>query len=216
MRVLCNLETVNTYEGTHDIHALVLGRAGPDPGVHAAFVFRALQSAVSPRGFHFVTTGLDPVVHEVQLSVDCRIKSDTPNTKLFSRAPASELCLYHHPSNTCHPAKKPREAERRKRRIRPVNVTPRHQTRPKALRARCPHPTLPRTRERAGRGLPALHRGARQSDRTLRLSPGRQVRGRGRRRSPVLSIVLKRSTRPRSSAGGDLKTCPGTAIMRPV
>ncbi len=27
MRHLCNLETVNTYEGTHDIHALVLGRA---------------------------------------------------------------------------------------------------------------------------------------------------------------------------------------------
>ncbi len=27
MRVLCNLETVNTYEGTHDIHTLVLGRA---------------------------------------------------------------------------------------------------------------------------------------------------------------------------------------------
>ena len=27
MRVSCNLETVNTYEGTHDIHALVLGRA---------------------------------------------------------------------------------------------------------------------------------------------------------------------------------------------
>src|SRR6202050_4007907 len=27
MRVLCNLETVNTYEGTHDIHALILGRA---------------------------------------------------------------------------------------------------------------------------------------------------------------------------------------------
>ena len=27
MRVLSNLETVNTYEGTHDIHALVLGRA---------------------------------------------------------------------------------------------------------------------------------------------------------------------------------------------
>jgi glutaryl-CoA dehydrogenase len=27
MRVLCNLETVNTYEGTHDVHALVLGRA---------------------------------------------------------------------------------------------------------------------------------------------------------------------------------------------
>jgi glutaryl-CoA dehydrogenase len=27
MRVLCNLETVNTYEGTHDIQALILGRA---------------------------------------------------------------------------------------------------------------------------------------------------------------------------------------------
>ena len=26
-RVLTNLETVNTYEGTHDIHALILGRA---------------------------------------------------------------------------------------------------------------------------------------------------------------------------------------------
>jgi glutaryl-CoA dehydrogenase len=27
MRHLQNLETVNTYEGTHDIHALILGRA---------------------------------------------------------------------------------------------------------------------------------------------------------------------------------------------
>jgi glutaryl-CoA dehydrogenase len=27
MRVLQNLETVNTYEGTHDVHALILGRA---------------------------------------------------------------------------------------------------------------------------------------------------------------------------------------------
>ena len=34
MRVLCNLETVNTYEGTHDIHALILGRAQTGhPGV---------------------------------------------------------------------------------------------------------------------------------------------------------------------------------------
>jgi glutaryl-CoA dehydrogenase len=30
MRVLSNLETVNTYEGTHDIHALILGRAQTD------------------------------------------------------------------------------------------------------------------------------------------------------------------------------------------
>lgn len=27
IRHLCNLETVNTYEGTHDIHALIIGRA---------------------------------------------------------------------------------------------------------------------------------------------------------------------------------------------
>jgi len=27
MRVANNLETVNTYEGTHDVHALILGRA---------------------------------------------------------------------------------------------------------------------------------------------------------------------------------------------
>ena len=27
MRHMINLETVNTYEGTHDMHALILGRA---------------------------------------------------------------------------------------------------------------------------------------------------------------------------------------------
>ena len=27
MRHVVNLETVNTYEGTHDVHALILGRA---------------------------------------------------------------------------------------------------------------------------------------------------------------------------------------------
>jgi glutaryl-CoA dehydrogenase len=35
MRVLSNLETVNTYEGTHDIHALILGRA--QTGIQAFF-----------------------------------------------------------------------------------------------------------------------------------------------------------------------------------
>ena len=30
MRHMCNLEAVNTYEGTHDIHALILGRAITD------------------------------------------------------------------------------------------------------------------------------------------------------------------------------------------
>ena len=35
MRVLTNLETVNTYEGTHDVHALILGRA--QTGIQAFF-----------------------------------------------------------------------------------------------------------------------------------------------------------------------------------
>jgi glutaryl-CoA dehydrogenase len=35
MRVMMNLETVNTYEGTHDIHALILGRA--QTGIQAFF-----------------------------------------------------------------------------------------------------------------------------------------------------------------------------------
>ncbi len=30
IRHMMNLETVNTYEGTHDIHALILGRAQTD------------------------------------------------------------------------------------------------------------------------------------------------------------------------------------------
>ncbi|MFL5140337.1 MAG: acyl-CoA dehydrogenase family protein, partial [Microvirga sp.] len=35
MRVAQNLETVNTYEGTHDVHALILGRA--QTGLQAFF-----------------------------------------------------------------------------------------------------------------------------------------------------------------------------------
>ena len=35
MRHLVNLEVVNTYEGTHDIHALILGRA--QTGLQAFF-----------------------------------------------------------------------------------------------------------------------------------------------------------------------------------
>ena len=35
MRHMVNLETVNTYEGTHDVHALILGRAVT--GVQAFF-----------------------------------------------------------------------------------------------------------------------------------------------------------------------------------
>jgi glutaryl-CoA dehydrogenase len=35
MRHMCNLEAVNTYEGTHDVHALILGRA--QTGIQAFF-----------------------------------------------------------------------------------------------------------------------------------------------------------------------------------
>jgi glutaryl-CoA dehydrogenase len=34
-RHMLNLEVVNTYEGTHDIHALILGR--PQTGIQAFF-----------------------------------------------------------------------------------------------------------------------------------------------------------------------------------
>jgi glutaryl-CoA dehydrogenase len=34
-RHMANLETVNTYEGTHDVHALILGRA--QTGLQAFF-----------------------------------------------------------------------------------------------------------------------------------------------------------------------------------
>jgi hypothetical protein len=37
MRHMMNLEVVNTYEGTHDIHALILGRTQTDiPALIAA------------------------------------------------------------------------------------------------------------------------------------------------------------------------------------
>ena len=35
IRHMCNLESVNTYEGTHDVHALILGRA--QTGLQAFF-----------------------------------------------------------------------------------------------------------------------------------------------------------------------------------
>jgi glutaryl-CoA dehydrogenase len=35
MRHMLNLETVNTYEGTHDVHALILGRS--QTGLQAFF-----------------------------------------------------------------------------------------------------------------------------------------------------------------------------------
>ena len=37
MRHAANLETVNTYEGTHDVHALILGRAIRHSGVFVRY-----------------------------------------------------------------------------------------------------------------------------------------------------------------------------------
>ena len=44
IRHAVNLETVNTYEGTHDVHALILGRA--ITGI-AAFLMRVMISTLS-------------------------------------------------------------------------------------------------------------------------------------------------------------------------
>jgi hypothetical protein len=49
-RHLVNLEVVNTYEGTHDIHALILGRAQTGPtseGLRAQASVRAFSSRKS-------------------------------------------------------------------------------------------------------------------------------------------------------------------------
>ncbi len=42
MRHMINLETVNTYEGTHDIHALILGRAQTGPS--GVFLKQSVQA----------------------------------------------------------------------------------------------------------------------------------------------------------------------------
>ena len=42
-----NLEAVNTYEGTHDVHALILGRA--QTGLQAFFVSRARRRRLPGR-----------------------------------------------------------------------------------------------------------------------------------------------------------------------
>ena len=76
----------------------------------------------------------------------------------------------------------------------------------KALRARCPHPTLPRTRGRAGRGLASRRSAAALAKATERFGSA-QAALRAKERAPALpapSIALKRSTpHPGRSAGGD-------------
>ena len=43
MRHMVNLEVVNTYEGTHDIHALILGRTQTDiPAFYSLFIKTSL------------------------------------------------------------------------------------------------------------------------------------------------------------------------------
>ena len=51
MRHLVNLETVNTYEGTHDVHALILGKAITGlPAFHAGEAFRKGKGSDRLRG----------------------------------------------------------------------------------------------------------------------------------------------------------------------
>jgi hypothetical protein len=75
-----------------------------------------------------------------------------------------------------------------------------------ALRARCPHPTLPRTRGRAGRGLASRRSAAALAKATERFGSA-QAALHAKERAPALpapSIALKRSTpHPGRSAGGD-------------
>jgi glutaryl-CoA dehydrogenase len=45
IRHLVNLEVVNTYEGTHDVHALILGRAITGPATFSLFPVSGAASA---------------------------------------------------------------------------------------------------------------------------------------------------------------------------
>ena len=128
-----------------------------------------------------------------------------PNTKSFSRAPASELCSPPPIKRFAIP-RKSRGRRSAERRIRPMSRRAIRCCHLKALRARCPHPTLPRTRERAGRGLAFRRSTAALAKATERFGSA-QAALRAKERAPALpapSIALKRSTpRPGRSAGGD-------------
>jgi hypothetical protein len=103
-------------------------------------------------------------------------------------------------------SRKQRGRRSAERRIRPMSA-PRHQMLPpECARARCPHPTLPRTRGRAGRGLASRRSAAALAKATERFGSA-QAALHAKERAPALpapSIALKRSTpHPGRSAGGD-------------
>jgi hypothetical protein len=124
-------------------------------------------------------------------------------TKHSRRAPAPEFCsrtprLLASPKKEGGGAPKGASSQCPRRAIRCRHL--------KVLRARCPHPTLPRTRRRAGRGLASRRSAAALAKATERFGSA-QAALHAKGRAPALpapSIALKRSTpRPGRSAGGD-------------
>jgi hypothetical protein len=103
----------------------------------------------------------------------------------------------------------PRKSRGRRSAERRSNQCPRHAIRCchlNALRARCPHPTLPRTRGRAGRGLASRRSAAALAKATERFGSA-QAALHAKERAlalPAPSFALKRSTpHPGHSAGGN-------------
>jgi len=88
-----------------------------------------------PRGFHFVTTGLDPVVHapvvhaEVQLSMDCRIKSGNDEHKIVLAARLRPSPAHDDASKRFAVPRKGRGKRSAERRIQPMSAR-RHQMLP--------------------------------------------------------------------------------------
>jgi hypothetical protein len=81
-----------------------------------------------PRGFHFVTTGLDPVVHapvvhaEVQLSMDCRIKSGNDEHKIVLAARLRPSPAHDDASKRFAVLRKGRGKRSAERRIQPMSA----------------------------------------------------------------------------------------------
>jgi hypothetical protein len=98
VRHMINLETVNTYEGTHDVHALILGRAqtglqaffeGAGTSTHEAFLLRLFgRFARGPqKNLHLILIREDGVIKSVKrLPYSSGKKSDLWSFLFHARA----------------------------------------------------------------------------------------------------------------------------------
>jgi hypothetical protein len=59
MRHMCNLESVYTYEGTHEVHTLILGQhLTGEPRLSSQPTAQLFDSGLDPRGFNLIRTAI--------------------------------------------------------------------------------------------------------------------------------------------------------------